>query len=396
MSHTKNQPYKVLQLIDSLDMAGAQKIVYQLAVAANRSRFYPIVCSWRESGPYYSLLANKGITVETLMSRRRSIFLFPLFIFDILLVIFRLYSLTARHKVDIIHAHLVESSILGVLIGKLLRIPVIVSVHNTYILPLERLSPFRNWLRLAFIKTAFRLADILIAVGKDVKKSLETLIGKEKSVLTIINGVDYEEFAKHKDTVDIRKKLEIPKKNNVITFVGRLAPEKGLIYLIRAASQLIKTFPYLQVLMVGEGPLLQDLTKEVEKMGLSNNVRFLGQRFDIPEILSISDVFVLPSLFEAIPLVVLEAMASKIPTVATNIPGTRELITDGKEGFLVQPENISQLAKQIDKLLSTPDLANSMGKNAREKVKKLFTSKQMVQNVENCYQQVLEIRQKRI
>lgn len=390
MDSGKRPPFKVLHLIDSLKAGGAQKIVYQLAVNADRRLYSHLVCSWRDSGPYIGFLKEKGIEARTLMIRRRSIILLPFFVFDIMRMLYGLLNLAKSRKVDIIHGHLPDSSMLAVLMGVILKKPSVITIHSSNIMPFNRQAPFRNRLRTSVIRFAFRKANVLIAVGDDVRKGQKKLLGNDIPITTIFNSIDYEKFAKQRNGGEIRKKMSIPQESLVITCVGRLVVMKGHSYLLKAVAQLKKKFPSICLLLVGDGPLLPDLREEIERMGLDGVVRLLGRRSDIPEILAASDLFVLPSFHEGIPLVVLEAMASQKPVVATNVQGTREIVSNGVDGFLVEPKNHIPLAERIDKLLSNPDLSSKMGQKGREKVERYFRLGKMVEKVEDIYKKLLE------
>ncbi len=390
----KNPRYRILNLIDTLGTGGAQMIVYQMARLADRDKYEYTACGCLESGYYEELLKENGFAVESVAIKRRSVLLFPLFIYDVLHTIFRLSRIIKKRNIDIIHTHLPDSNIFGAIVGRLLGIPVVITIHNNIIMPCDRTAPLRNWLRKKVIKTTFSQVEALIGVGADIGQSMidQGHVKEDTPILTILNGVDYDKFAKKRNVKKIRENLDLPLNSKVLSCVSRLENAKGHTYLIEATARLKKKFPLLRVLVVGDGSLLNDLVEQAKQAGVTEQIRFLGRRSDVPDIVAASDIFVLPSLHEGVPLVVLEAMSARKPVVATNIHGTREVVVDGEDGFLVPARDPVSLAKRIDELLYNPDLGDSMGEAARAKVKKRFTAKMMVRNVEYVYQSILEKR----
>ena len=369
-------------------------VIYQITKFADCDKYEFTVCGCLQSGHYEHVFKENGIDVESTAITRRSIVLFPLFVYDVLRTLFKLLRIIKSREIDIIHTHLTDSSIYGVIAGKILGKPVIVTIHNNIIMPYKRWAPIRNWLRKKATKAMFSQAAVVIGVGDDIGKSMreQGLLSERTPIAIILNGVDYDKFAQPRNVEQIRESLELPSGSKVISCVSRLEISKGQTYLIQATARLKEKFPLLRVLLVGDGSLLQELQEQAKQAGVLEQVRFLGRRSDVPEILAASDIFVLPSIHEGVPLVVLEAMASQKPVVATNIPGTRELIADGDDGFLVTAKDDVSLAERIDELLSNPDFANSMGKTAQAKVERQFTAKMMVKKVETVYQNVMEIQ----
>lgn len=383
-----------MHLINALGTGGAQMVIYQIAKFADRDKFDLTICGCIKSGHYEDAFKEIGVYAEAISNNRRSIYLFPLFVYDIMRTLLRILRIIKDRKIDLIHTHLPDSSTYGVVAGKLSGKPVVVSIHNNIIIPIKRRAPFRNWLRKIVINAVYRRADMIVCCGEDVAKSMKEKghVGENVPVKVIMNGIDYEKFAQPRDVEKIREKLGLPLESKVISCVSRLEVSKGHTYLIQAAARLKNKHPLLRVLVVGDGSLINELQEQANKEGVAEHICFLGRRSDVPDILAASDIFVLPSLHEGVPLVVLEAMAAQKPVVATNIPGTRELITDGGDGFLVQAQDEAGLADKLDELLSNPETGRSMGEKARAKVKKQFTAKMMVEKFEAAYQNVLEGR----
>jgi glycosyltransferase involved in cell wall biosynthesis len=141
----------------------------------------------------------------------------------------------------------------------------------------------------------------------------------------------------------------------IIGSVGRLTEQKGYCYLIEAVPEIINEFPALEFWLIGDGELRGELEKQCKVLGVQDRVKFLGKRNDVLVLLRQLDLFVLPSLWEGLPTVIMESMSQGVPVLATNVPGTREMIEDGKNGWLVEPRDPSALAKTLIRVLRDPE-----------------------------------------
>jgi glycosyltransferase involved in cell wall biosynthesis len=188
----------------------------------------------------------------------------------------------------------------------------------------------------------------------------------------IPNGVDVDRFPVAVDRPAVIAALGLPAGARLLIVVAKLYRQKGHAVLLRAltASDLPAD---LHVILLGEGPERAALTAEVARIGMSDRVHFLGDRPDVPALLASSDLFVLPSLWEGLPMALLEAMASMLPVVATDVAGSRQVVVDGESGLLVPPGDAGALASAIRLLLADPVLAGTMGTAARERVVSSFS-----------------------
>jgi glycosyltransferase involved in cell wall biosynthesis len=179
----------------------------------------------------------------------------------------------------------------------------------------------------------------------------------------------------------------------VVGTVGRLHRQKGQQYLIEAAAQVLRRKPDTEFRFIGEGDLLPQLEKQAEMLNIGSSVKFLGRRTDIAKQLGEMDVFVLPSLWEGFPLVLLEAMAAGVPIVSTKVNGVEEIISNKEDGILVSPKDSEELAKGILNLLDKKNKKwrNVYVSNARRKVTSQFSIKRMVSETEKVYAQMLRL-----
>jgi len=161
----------------------------------------------------------------------------------------------------------------------------------------------------------------------------------------------------------------------VLIVVAKLMEQKGHVFLLRALPPLLERYPDLHVLLVGDGPLRGALTAMIAGLQGRARVHLAGNRGDVSDLLAASDLFVLPSLWEGLPMALLEAMASGLPAVVTRVSGTAEVVVDGESGLLVPAGDIERLRAAIGMVLGDPDRARRMGRAARERVERSYSAR---------------------
>jgi glycosyltransferase involved in cell wall biosynthesis len=275
---------------------------------------------------------------------------------------------------DIIHAHNIffTTSLLAVLVKHVFHRKMVLSAHLGDISNLALLGQWKALAAETYEKILGRIiissSDVVIAVSNSVRKHILSLGASPKKVIVIPNGVDLEEFGLQSD---VHKGNE----SNII-FVGRLIPNKGLEYLVKAAEILVdEKVKRIKFKIVGDGPCRQQLEELVAKHGLSTHFEFLGHVPRVSDVLREGGIFVRPSLTEGMPLTVLEAMASGLPVIATNVGGTSEIIIHNETGILIEPGNVKQLAEAIKYLIESPNEALRLGQNARAFIEHYYKEK---------------------
>lgn len=173
----------------------------------------------------------------------------------------------------------------------------------------------------------------------------------------------------------------------IITSVGRITRLKGYQYLIRAMPAILHQLPEAELWLIGDGPELPHLKRIAKKLGVNGKIRFLGQQQNVSDWLQKTDVFVLPSQVEAMPTVILEAMACGVPVIASNLPGLQDIISDGRTGWLVPPAQPQALAAKVVVALTEPDLRDSIRRASLELIEKYSINKIAVDYYE-IYQQL--------
>ena len=232
-----------------------------------------------------------------------------------------------------------------------------------------------------------RLLDLAIAVSAATRSNWiarSNIPGRR--VIVVHNGINPDAVRRKSDRTEARQRLGIPVESVVVGGVGRLEAAKGFSDLIRAAALLQPANPRLCVVIAGAGPDLESLKSQANELGVSGIVRFLGFQADVQLVFDSLDVFCMPSLCEALPFALLEAMASGLPAVATTAGGIPEVILHGCTGFLVRPREPAVIAKKLQVLISDPLLRKQLGENGRQRVRHDFTEKNMTQRTIESYE----------
>jgi glycosyltransferase involved in cell wall biosynthesis len=226
-----------------------------------------------------------------------------------------------------------------------------------------------------------------IAVSHAMGAEMRRVVLNPGNICVVHNAIDVDRFSGVRD-LRLRSALAGASDRPLVLAIARLVPQKGLQHLIAAAAHV----PEAVFAVAGEGPERAALEQAAKTAGVSDRFHFLGRRADIPELLAASDVFVLPSLFEGLPVSVLEAMAARTPVVASDVPGTREAVIDRATGLLVAPADAMALARGIRCALNDRALAGRLASNARAHVVEHFSAAAMARAVGRVYQEVLRRR----
>ena len=215
----------------------------------------------------------------------------------------------------------------------------------------------------------------------------------ESRVTVVHNGVVVPNLIDQKEKNELRDEIALPLEANVIAAGGRLATQKGFKYLLDALVTVKSRIPNIFLMLLGDGELRTTLEEQANRLGLRDCILFLGHRSDVPRLLPAADLFVLSSLYEGIPNIVMEAMAAGLPVVATAVGGVPELIEDGRSGILVKSESSTELSSAICKLLEDREKLYSMGRNGRQRVQDHFSIERMVDGVEGLFYNILAEKQ---
>lgn len=266
--------------------------------------------------------------------------------------------------IDILHTHSTEAGIVGRWAGALAGTPVV--IHEIHGVPV---TDDRSILLNTFIKTLERLSapltTIFVVKSKHIQENfLDWGIGKVEQYHLIYHGVQTTKFTDAIPTNQPEKIADVR-----LLFVGRLVEGKGLFDLL-SAFESIESQQSVELIIVGDGPLKEDLSDTIQAAELRESVRLTGYREDIAELMSSADCLVLPSYREGTPRVVTEALASGLPVIATDIAGLPEQIDDGETGYLINPGDVDALANKLERIVESPDRRRKMGNTAQDRIEK--------------------------
>ena len=294
------------------------------------------------------------------------------------IIIFWIRILFALKKIkpDIVHAQNLEMGVGGILAKFFLKKPYVVYGRGT-----DVYSPwlFKNTISKIIIKNA----GAVIALTEDMKQKMNKIY--KRDIIVIPNGLDILKF-NNLLKENIRKLMKISNDEKIIIFVGRLHPVKGIEYLIKALELIRQKNAKTKLIIVGDGEEMERLEKLVKELNLTNNVMFVGRisNEDIPKYMTLSDVLVLPSLKEGFPITLLEAMASGLPIIATNVGGVPEIIKNGENGFLVEPKNPEAIAEKVLLLFENNELYKQIVEKNKEDGKR-YSWEDVTKKIEENY-----------
>jgi len=361
---------RILQVIATLDRAGAEKQLVRLCLGLDRSRFRPAVCCLTRGGPYAADLRAAGVPVWILGKRGR---------FD-LAVLGRLCHVIRAFRPHIVHTWLFTANCFGRTAALVWRVPVIIGSERAA--DVWKSLPHRLVDRILS-----EFSDAVVVNAQAVGRfAMDHLGVPESRIVVVYNGLDLAEF----DAAAAGPVGALPPtcRRPIIGVVARLEEQKGLVYLLRAFALLHS--PAAQLWIVGDGPLRRTLEGLASALGIAESVFFLGTRSDVPAILRQLDLFVLSSLWEGLPNAVMEAMAAARAVVATAVDGTRELVVPGETGLLVPPRDSVALARAIEELLNAPARREAMGNAGRDRIARKFGEEKMILAMERLYSQLAE------
>lgn len=300
-----------------------------------------------------------------------------------------LVRIIRQERPIIVHTHTSKAGLLGRLAAFLCRVPVIIHTPHGHVF----WGYFTSWKTrfFIFLERVFALfTDRIITLTEQEKKDhLDVRIGRVDQFRTIHSGVELERFSGSKvDPQSVRRELGISSDALVVGTVGRLIPIKGSNFLIEAARDVIREKPEAVFVFLGEGDLQREMEERASRLGIRDQVLFLGWRPDVASIMSMYDVFAFPSLNEGMGKALVEAMAMGKSVVASNVSGIRDLVVNGENGFLVPPAQPGLLAKKITYLLENPNIRLAFGKAGR-KIAEIYTADSMVEEIDQLYSALL-------
>jgi len=296
----------------------------------------------------------------------------------------RLWKLLRNERIDVIETFTPHSNVLGIPVAWLAGCPVRIATHHTKIEGAARsLDRFHGWV------VNSGLASHMVAVSDQVRMLAICDEGvRPEHIQVILNGIT---LPKPQNTptvtrAQLERKFSIDAQSPLILTVGRLTVQKGQTYLLAAAPKVLARFPNIYFAIAGAGHQRSNLIAQAADLGIQDAVKFLGKRADIPDLLAAADLFVLPSLWEGLPLALLEAMGAGKPVVATRVEGVEDVLDDGRNGYLVPPANADALARALIQILSEgEDVWRLFGERGKRLIVKEYTIDRACQQYEQLF-----------
>ena len=363
---------------------GGPEHVYQLSKRLNRSEWDIIICTLKD-GPYWDKFNSIGIKTYNLVFRKL-----------LLSTPFKLFFILKKEKPDIVHSHGKGPGLYGRIVGKILNIPVIHTYHGFHYENLSRLKQCLHLMVENFL-TLITTHHIFVSNGERDRARIIKFLDEENSSV-IPNGVDYEYIG----NINTKRETILQSighlswiNSSLVGTISRLSPEKGIINLLLAVHEIIQKKENLRLIIIGGYPeehknYYLRIKRLLEEKELSEHVCILGYRRDALKILKCLDIYVSASLSEGLPISILEALASKIPTIATDIRGNKDILYNSVFGLLVKPNSTVSLAEGVIKMTQLSQTEREiMTRNAHNRIKKHFSINEMVNKTKRLYNHVL-------
>lgn len=365
---------KILFVITDLDYGGAETQLINLASRLKKRGWDVHVISMLPPQAFMKELAAAGIPLATLNMHRGM---------PDPRAIIRLAMIIRLCRPDVVHSHMVHANLLARIVRPLAPMPVLIcTAHSTY-------EGGRQ--REIFYRITDPLCDLTTQVSQaGLERYVRVGATPRHKIRYVPNGIDTEKFRPSlEDRKRIRDKLRL-KDFFVWLAVGRFHVQKDYPNLLNAFAQVARRFSNVRLLIAGDGPLRTDMEDLAKKLGLDVYIRFLGIYHNVSELMNAADAFVLSSRYEGFGLVLAEAMACQLPVVATDSGGPREILNEGRLGFLVTPGEPNSLGDAMLKLMALPKAERqAMGQAGRAYVEANYSLKQVVDKWEALYMEML-------
>lgn len=369
---------RILHLITRLPTGGAEHLLASIVRHLDTERYESLVCCIQDRGELADMIEAGGVQVISLDRRGKRFSLGT---------VLALARLMREQHIDLVHCHLYHANLYGRLAARLVGIPAIATVHNTYVR--------RKWHRSLLNRWLGRGRGLVIAVSAEARNDVieHDHLAPER-VLLLANGIDLNRVDTVLSQAAAKERLGYAPDDFLIGCVGRLEAQKGHIHIIAALGRMLQTAPAelvrrLRLLIVGEGRLRGELERAIADAGLRDKVRLAGNRSDVAEILRSLDLYAMPSLWEGLSLAMLEAMAAGLPLIISDVGGAAEVLGDNEFGVRVPPGNVDALARALLALATDDAERQRLGRAASQRVREHYDLRERVARLAACYDALL-------
>ncbi|MBD3349288.1 MAG: glycosyltransferase [Candidatus Eisenbacteria bacterium] len=385
---------RVLQLITRLIVGGAQENTIAAAGEVDRGRFESELWTGPQAGSEGSLLDDarrRCIPVTIIPNLVREISPFK----DIL-VTAQLARMMRARRFDIVVTHSSKAGIVGRVAARLAGVPHVTHVHHGWGFH-DRMHPLVRWFYAGIERAMSWITWPLVSVSeRTTRVGLDAHIGRPASYRLIRSGIPLADFYPDDQVRErVRTELGVSRDEILVGSVGRLSPQKNPHDFVRVARGTFSRHENARFVYVGDGPLRAEIEAAVSDAGLDGKLELLGLRHDVPDLLRAFDLFILTSLWEGLPRVVPQALATGVPVVAYDIAGIEESVIEGRNGHLVRPEAVEEMVERLDRLISDASLRAEMSRRAIEEFDESFSERAMVRNYEQLFEDLVSGRESR-
>lgn len=368
--------YRVLHIIDSLDLGGAQVVLENLIRHGDHDQFEFEAATMHGRGVYWDRLAALGVPLHSLSFHHKV----PLYVP-------RLAWLCLTRRYDVVHTHLLAANVIAKPVATFSGVRVRINHDHCN----DKLTDPRWW-ALGADRITNRLSTHVIAVSESTRAFVVENEGVPAArATTVHNGIDLEKFCpRPEQRTAARARWNLPADAFVVAGIGRLTFQKNFPLFLEIAAQIVRTHPQAVFVLVGTGEDDAALRAQAEQLGLGDRIRFLGYVGDMPALWPAIDCLLLTSRYEGLPITILEAMACRVPIVASNLDGMREILRDGENADLVPPGEPAPYVERLARLIDQPALASAHAEAALATVRAGYSAESMARAVERIYLRYLE------
>lgn len=366
---------KVLYVHTDLGLGGAQAVRYMFLKHLDKKNFAINICCLGAKGDFGKKIEELGYLVKALDEP------YGLLHFS---TAFKLYYYIKENKFDIVHSSLFYANYHSALAASWAKVPfLVIEEHGEHNLHRKKRHLLLRYIGRQVAKTS----NLVFCCSDFVKDGVQRMYKvPEEKIVVLKNLIEDKRLEIRRPKDELRAELNIPDGAKVIGTISSMYWVKNQKILIDLISRQPKNSVYL--VMVGDGPLKNELIEYTHRCGMSDRVRFTGQRKDVPDMLNAFDIFVLPSISEGLPICLLEAMSIGLPCIASRAGGVQEVLKDEETGMLVEPDSIEDLSRALRQIIDNRELGLKLGSAARNYVMDYFQPALYVNKVVDLYSQL--------